>query len=154
MSNLNSELKKIIDDLEKNIKDKDDLEIAKIQMFNLYNLFFDEISNLESLANSRVAEVAERQASMEERLEKIQKGIKDISVDLYGEEEEDHEDCDIEIDCPYCNKSITICMDELQEEITCPECKNVIELDWGQGCSDEGCKGCTHHCHYDEDDDI
>ena len=28
------------------IKNKEDLELVKVQMFNLYNLFFDEITNL------------------------------------------------------------------------------------------------------------
>jgi len=155
MSNLNTEFKTILETLEKNIKDKDDLELVKVQMFKLYNLFFDEVTNLENLANFRMAEVAEKQASMEERLESIQKEVKNISVDIYGEEELDDEDYDFTISCPYCNNEFTVEIEDMKDEVTCPECNNVIELDWGHECDEDGCSGCGHHhCHHDEDDDM
>ncbi len=154
MSNLNTEFKNILDTLEKNMKDKDDLELAKVQMFNLYNLFFDEVTNLENLANSRMAEVAERQASMEERLESIQKEVKNISVDIYGEEIDSEEDYNFTISCPYCDNEFTLEVEEMKDEVTCPNCNNIIELDWGHECDEDGCEGCGHHCHHDEDDDM
>ena len=154
MPNLNAEFKKILGNLEKNMKDKDDLELAKVEIFNLYNLFFDEVSNLESLANSRIAEIAERQAGMEEKLDEIKKEVNNISVDIYGEEEGEDEDYSLTIACPYCNYEFDITVDEANDIIFCPECNNQIELDWGHDCSEDGCSGCSHHCHPDEDDDI
>ena len=155
MSNLNAEFKTILETLEKNMKDKDDLELVKVQMFKLYNLFFDEVTNLENLANSRMAEMAEKQASMEEKLASIQKEVKNISVDIYGEEEfDENEDYDFTISCPYCDNEFTVEIEDMKDEITCPECNNVIELDWGHDCDEEGCEGCGHHCHHDEDDDM
>ena len=41
MSNFNSDFKNVLKNLENNIKDKEALEIAKVEIFNLYNLFFD-----------------------------------------------------------------------------------------------------------------
>ena len=49
--------------------------------------------------------------------------------------------------------------DELKEEIECPECHNIIELDWDE----EDCGGCCSSCgicdeedeeENDEDDDM
>ena len=154
MSNINAEFKEILETLEKNMKNKDDLELVKVQMFNLYNLFFDEVTNLETLANSRMAEMAGKQKDVDERLGKIEKEIKNISVDIYGEEEnEDEEDYNFTIECPYCNFEFNVEVDELENTITCPECKKDIELDWGHDCDEEGCAGCDHHC-YNEDDDM
>lgn len=150
-SKLSAEFKNVIKTLEENIKDTETLELVKVQMFNLYNSFFEEISKLEDLANSRMAEISQMQANMEEKLKGIEKEVKNISVDIYGEEEGEY---DFTVTCPYCNNEFTVEVDELGNEITCPECNNVIELDWGHECDDDNCDSCNHHCHYDEDDEM
>ena len=43
MADFNSNFKKILQNLENNIKDKEALEAAKVEIFNLYNFFLDEI---------------------------------------------------------------------------------------------------------------
>lgn len=154
MSNLNSEFKSILETLESNMKNKEDLELVKVQMFNLYNLFFDEMSNLENLANSRISELAQKQAGMEETLKSIEKDVKNISVDIYGEEESDDGEYNFTIACPYCNEEFSVEMDELEDEITCPNCNEIIELDWGHDCDEGNCSSCGHGCHHDEDDDM
>lgn len=150
-SKLSAEFKNVIKTLEENIKDPETLELVKVQIFNLYNSFFEEISKLEDLANSRMAEISQMQANMEEKLKGIEKEVKNISVDIYGEEEGEY---DFTVTCPYCNNEFTVEVDELGNEITCPECNNVIELDWGHECDDDNCDSCNHHCHYDEDDEM
>ena len=51
-------------------------------------------------------------------------------------------------------------MDENKKEIECPDCKNIIELDWSGDVDDEsdsGCQGSCHGCHgcdSDDDDDM
>ena len=154
MNNLNSEFKIILENLEKNLKNKEDLEFVKTQMFNLYNLFFDEITNLENLANSRMAEISQKQASMEEKLDEIGKEVKNISVDIYGEEDLEDGDYNFTIACPYCNYEFEVGVDDLKDTIFCPECNNEIELDWGHECDEDSCNSCSGHCHHDEDDDM
>jgi len=151
MSNFNSEFKKILKNLEANINDKEALEAAKVEIFNLYNIFFEEVTRLEELANSRVAEIAETNSKLEEQISKIDKRLKDIEKDIYLDEE-DEEDYDFSITCPYCNKEFVVDMEELKDEVICPECENTIELDWEHDCSDDDCSCCDHHCHEDEDD--
>ena len=136
MPNLNSDFKEILNNLEKNIKDKEDLEYTKVQIFNLYNLFFEEITKLDELANNRVSEIAKTQVAMEEKLNEIARGLKSIEEDIYGEEDEDdnEEDYEFSVLCPYCDKEFIVEIDEIEDEIVCPECNNKIELDWGDEC--------------------
>ena len=154
MSNLNSEFKKILETLENNMKNKEDLELVKVQIFNLYNLFFDEITDLENLANSRISELTQRQVSMEETLKSMEKEVKNIAVDIYGEEESEDGEYDFTIVCPYCDEEFSLEVDELEDEVKCPNCNETIELDWGHECDEGSCSSCGHHCHHDEDDDM
>lgn len=154
MSNFNSEFKKILKNLEENIKMPEDLEIAKLEIFNLYSIFFEEVTKLEELANSRMAEVAQSNVHLEEKIDKIANRLKDIEKDIYMDEEND-EEYDFTITCPYCNKEFVIEMDDLKDEVICPECENTIELDWGHDCNEDDCDCCEHHCHHeDEDEDM
>ncbi len=153
MSNLNSDFKNILEILENNLKNKEDLELVKVQMFSLYNLFFDEIANLENLANSRISELTKKQTDMENTLKSIEKEIKNISIDIYGEDE-DSDEYTFTINCPYCDEEFTLEMDKLEDEITCPNCNEIIELDWGHECDEGNCSSCGHICNHDEDDDM
>ena len=159
MSNFNSDFKNVLKNLENNIKDKEALEIAKVEIFNLYNLFFDEITEIEQTMNKKILAIAESQLHVEEEIKNMNKSIKNIEKDIYMEDDMEDEDCDVKIKCPYCNASFNAQMNDLTaSEIICPECNNSIKLDWGEdddcGCGDNGCDCCPHDCHYDEDDDM
>lgn len=163
MANFNAEFKKILKNLEENISDKQALDIAKVEIFNLYNLFFDEITNLEQVVNDKITTIAQSQLNIEEKVNELGKSVKNIEKDIYMDEEFEDEDYDIEIKCPYCNETFTAEMNDITAaEIICPECNNTIELDWGHecdcGCGDEecdcnedDCDCCSHDCHHNED---
>lgn len=129
MSNLNVKFKKILKDLEENIKDKEDLEYIKVQIFNLYNLFFDEITKIEETTTERMKAIAGTQAVLQEKVDNLENQLKSMEKELYLDEE-----CDFSITCPYCNNEFIVDCDELKDEVECPECNNIIELDWGDGC--------------------
>ena len=155
MSNFNAKFKKILNYIEENIQNKDDLEYIKVQLFNLYNLFFDELNRIDELTTNKIQTITETQAQMEERVEKLQNKLNNIEKELYLDEEE----YDFSITCPYCNNEFIVEYDELKTEVKCPECNNVIELDWGNSEEDhDSCKGCEHDCSQcnfdDEDDDM
>lgn len=151
MSNLNVQFKKVLDDLEKNIQNKEDLEYIKVQIFNLYNMFFDEVNRMEEMSATRMETLAQSQAVLQERVEKLENQLKSMEKELYIDEESD-----FAITCPYCNAEFVVDYDELKNEVQCPECNNIIELDWGDDCEEQdGCcgHGCSHCGHDDEDDD-
>lgn len=150
MSNLNVKFKKILEDLEQNIKDKDDLEYIKVQVFNLYNLFFDEINRIEDMTEKRMETIAGTQAVLQEKVETLENEIKSMEKELYIDEESD-----FSITCPYCNNEFIVDCEELKDEIECPECNNIIELDWGDECDEhDGCSHDCSKCNHDEDDDM
>lgn len=153
MSNLNTKFKKILQDLEKNIKDKEDLEYVKVQIFNMYNLFLDEMTKIEEKATIEISELIKKQEQLEMKVKKVENGLNAIEKDIYLDE-----DSDFSIVCPYCNNEFVVDSDELKEEIKCPECNNIIELDWNSGCDcgyeNHDCK-CDDKCsHCKEDDDM
>ena len=162
MSNLNAKFKKILEDMEQNIQNKEDLEYIKVQIFNLYNMFFDEVNKIEENTVARMESLAVTQATLQEKVEELENEIKSIEKELYIEE-----DSDFSITCPYCNNEIIFECEDLKDEIECPECNNIIELDWGDdcGCGNECSCGdecdcddkCGHDCscgHHDEEDDM
>ena len=65
--------------------------------------------------------------------------IKNITKDIYDEYE------DFEIICPYCNYEFDSDVDETVSEVICPECENVIELDWGNE-EESSCGGSCSNC--------
>ena len=150
MSNLNVKFKKILEDLEQNIQNKEDLDYIKVQIFNLYNLFFDEINRIEDMTASRMETIVGTQAVLQEKVETLENEIKSMEKELYIDEESD-----FSITCPYCNNEFIVDCEELKDEIECPECNNIIELDWGD--ENNGHNECEHdcsHCNHDEDDDM
>ncbi|MCL2382986.1 MAG: hypothetical protein FWC79_02215 [Oscillospiraceae bacterium] len=151
MANINVKFKKILKEIEEKIKNKEDLEYIKVQIFEIYNLLFEEISKLEEVANDKMSAVLEAQVGLEGRIRKVEKEIDEIQDDIYGEDNE------FSLTCPYCNEDFAMEGVESKEEVECPECNNIIELDWGsedEGCGGCGCSGGGCGSHESEDDDM
>jgi hypothetical protein len=57
---------------------------------------------------------------------------------------------DFEMICPYCNCEFNAEIGQSKTEIKCPECNNIIELDWNGNPDDNndeiGCSGNCHRC--------
>lgn len=99
-------------------------------------------------------EIKENQRAMAEKMDKMQLIIDHIEGDIYSDD-----GFDFEIVCPYCEHEFIIEADMDNAEIQCPECNNIIELDWsGDLCDDEGCeghcRGCSSCDDCSEDDDM
>ena len=88
-----------------------------------------------------IKELKENQKIMNEKMDKMQQVVDHIKTDIY-----DDEGFDLEIVCPYCEHEFVIDADEDQNAIECPECKNIIELDWSGDLYDEEDDGCSGHC--------
>lgn len=96
-------------------------------------------------------DIKENQRIMNDKMTKMQEVINHIESDIYCDD-----GFDFEIVCPYCEHEFVIDVDESKQEVQCPDCKNIIELDWaGDECEDEECSGHCHGCtNCDEDDDM
>lgn len=99
--------------------------------------------------------ILQKLQELDNKMIKMETVVKKIESDIYLDE-----GFDFEIVCPYCNYEFVIDLDENKTEVTCPECDNVIELDWTGDISDDfscgkgGCSGCHGGCEHDEDDDM
>lgn len=154
MSKLESQYKKFMKELEENIENKEDYNHVKSEISKLFMIFLNEMDEMKELYEDKINTILERQIEMSEKVNKLEGSVNGILKDIYMDES-----ADFEILCPYCEKEFVVQLDELKDEVECPECKNLIELDWNE-CGDEGCGHDCHGCHghhdddYDEDDDM
>jgi len=140
MSDLQKKLNKIISDIEKNLKNKEDLEYVKNQIYNIYTIFLDEFDELESKCNDKMESILIKCKVLDDRMSEIEDSIDKIESDIYIKE---NEEFDFDVTCPYCDTEISVDFSQgPQNSVICPECNNVIELDW----NDEH-EGCSHDCH-------
>lgn len=156
MGSIKNEYKSFLDDIEKNIKNKEDLEYIKKRLSSFVDVIVEKVDDIANYRKEEIEQLEERQNEIEEKMSKMQGIIDNIEKDIYAEE-----GFDFEIVCPYCENEFIIDVDENKTEVECPECNNVIELDWTgnvdeepeQGGCNGGCHGC-HGCGEDEDDDM
>ena len=152
MSILKDEYKNFLDDIESNIKNKEDLEYIKKRFADFVDKVLNHIDYIVGYKKQEIENLEDTQKQLIERIDKMQRVIDNIEKDIYSDE-----GFDFEIVCPYCNYEFVVDMDEEKTEIECPECKNMIELDWSGDPSDDDecsghCSGCSG-CDDQEDDE-
>ena len=156
MGILKNEYKSFLDDIEKNIKDPQDLEYIKGRFASFLDVILDQMDYIMDYKKDQIEKLENTQKELDDKMGKMQQVIDNIEKDIYSED-----GFDFEIVCPYCNYEFFIDIDENKTEITCPECQNVIELDWtgdteendSHNCNGScgGCHGCDEE---DEEDDM
>ena len=154
MGILKNEYKSFLDDIEKNIKNKEDLEYIKVRFSSFLDVMLEQMDYIMEYKKEEIEKIESNQKVINEKMSKMQDVLDNIEKDIYSDE-----GFDFEITCPYCNYEFIIDVDENKTEIECPECQNLIELDWS-GDTEEGeehhnCNGNCHGCHdCAEDDDM
>ncbi len=165
MGTLKNEYKSFLDDIEKNVKNKDDLEYIKGRFASFVDVVLDQMDYIMDYKEEEMAKLEETQNELNNKMQQMQQVINNIEKDIYSED-----GFDFEIVCPYCNYEFIIDVDENKTEIECPECQNIIELDWSgdvdeevQQNDQEFCQGDCHGCNgcgsneeeiNEEDDDM
>ncbi len=148
MADIKGKYKKILDDLEKNIKNPEDLAYSKEKFMELTLVFMDIIDRLTALTDARIKEIEDKQEEINNKINNVQSIVDEIEGDIY----EDDDNYEFEIVCPYCSYEFTTDIaDEEKEEIKCPKCNNIIELDWNQ---EEDCTACTGNCSHCYNDEV
>ena len=146
MVSIKNEYKSFLDDIEKNIKDKEDLEYIKKRFADFLDVVLEKMDYILDYKEEEMNKLEEKQNQIEAKMAKMQKIIDNIENDIYSED-----GYDFEITCPYCNYEFIIDVDETKTEVQCPECKNMIELDWNEGEDDTPNNSRDYN---DEDDDM
>lgn len=141
MSDIKGKYKKIVEDLEKNIKNPEELNYVKEKVMELTTMFMDIIDRLTILTDARIKDLEEKQEQINSKIDNVQSIVNEIEGDIY----EDENSYEFEIVCPYCNYEFTTDIaDEEKEEIKCPKCNNIIELDWNE--EEYQCTGNCSQC--------
>ncbi len=120
------------------------------------DVVINQMDHILDYKEEKMAQLEDTQKEINEKMAKMQQVIDNIEKDIYAED-----GFDFEIVCPYCNYEFIIDLDENKTEIECPECNNMIELDWSGDIDEEHdkCNGSCHGCHgcsdeEDEDEDM
>ena len=116
----------ILTKLEENIEDKRDFNLAKSALSDLAIYYADSLEKISENYNFRVS-------SFETRLSEVEKKLLEENDDADESFTTSYYEKIVEsIDCPYCGFKFNVEYDDTKNEITCPKCNNLIELDWGE----------------------
>ena len=146
MENIGEEFRKILNDLEENLKDNPDLDYIKSEFNNLAMVFFTEIDSLKKLYEQRIETMLDRQSYFDEKISNLEELTKIIEKEMPSEEDdimliEDIDDDELEekfdengeefekIDEEFEEISNEEIDDDSEEcEIQCPYCGEVFIL--------------------------
>ncbi len=129
-----------LNDIEENMKNKEDIEYVKKRMEQFLNVVLEKMDCIMNYNEDEVKNLQHAQEELEKRVEKMSQIIDKIEQDIYADE-----GFDFEIICPYCDYEFIIDEDENKKEVECPNCKNIIDLEWN-GELDDNYQGCSGSC--------
>lgn len=158
MARLKDEFNNFLKDIEQNLKNEKDIEYVKERFAQFFDAVSEQIDCVLTYKEEKIKDLEDKQKDMFQKMEKMQHSLENIERDIYSEEA-----FDFEIICPYCDNQFVIDIDETKNEVECPECNNIIELDWSgdlennerdcsMGCS--GCCGCDDTITDDNKEDV
>ncbi len=156
MSNFSERYKNIVDDIENSISDEKEREYVSKRIHEMSCMFIDFIDRITKLDDARIELIEENQDKIIATLSRLTDSVNLIKNDIYEDD-----GYDFEIVCPYCNHEFVADIEsELREEVECPECHNIIELDWEDEeekssntnhCS--GCSGCASRFNHSKEEE-
>ena len=127
-------------DIEANIKNKEDLDYVKLRFSEFLDIVLDQFDYIIDYRKDEIEKMEKKQKQMDMKMSKMEQIVNHIEKDIY-----DTEDFDLEIVCPYCDHEFVAGVGDDGGEIECPECHNIIELDWTGDIEDE--EACSEDCH-------
>ena len=127
INDITNEMRQFLTDIKENIKNPEELHYLLQRTEKLYDVILTQMERLTDYKVEEMNEIRNIQKKHHDRLDEMEEKIKQLSIDVYDEELEE-----FEINCPYCNYTFDADIDDNVREIVCPECNNIIELDWNQ----------------------
>lgn len=148
MSELSKKYSEIIKEIDQTITDEKQNQFVKNKISDISIIFIDMIDKMSDILDQRISKIEKSQSNIENRLEGLQSLIDAVEDDVY------ENDGDIEITCPYCNYDFIAEFNENENnEIECPECHNIVELDINADYDEDseispscGCLGSCGNC--------
>jgi len=152
MSALQDKFNAIVKKIENRIEDKELLDFVKQQVADISILFIDQLDKVVDLSQSRLDELIEHEKEITKKVVQLEQSVRNMEREFFVDES-----CDFEIVCPYCNyEFVSDFSQSLKEEVECPECHNIIELDWNNQDDAHECLGhccsCDSECGQEEEE--
>ena len=91
MSKFKNEYKSFLDDIEKNIKNPDDLNYIKERFAKFMDVVIEKMDQVLDFKNQELDHLLEMQKGLENRMDKMQRIIDNIEKDIYSDEGFDFE---------------------------------------------------------------
>jgi translation elongation factor EF-1beta len=113
----------VLRNLESKVKDKRDLNIAKLAIADLAVCYSEELTKISESLNLRLSDLENKVNSLENHFENID-NLENLETEVVHLTEK--------ISCPYCEFEFLVEYDDTSHEVICPKCNNLIELDWGE----------------------
>lgn len=155
MSEIGIEYKRIMEEIEKTISNEEERKFVKSKLAELSISFIDIIDRITKATDMKIKEIEKNQNDIEKKMSSIESIVDNIESDIYEDDDQD-EDYEFEVVCPYCNYEFSVDVDSVQkDEIECPECHNIIELDWHEEqmqCAGS-CSHCSENCLQEDDEE-
>ena len=82
MGTLKSEYKSFLDDIEKNIKNKEDLEYIKKRFSNFLDIMLDQMDYISEYKKEQIDALEKNQKEMQEKINKMQEVLDNIEKDI------------------------------------------------------------------------
>lgn len=139
MLELTKKYEEIMKEIENEISDEKKFQFVNKKIAEISMLQMEIVNEMVEIVKTKIENMENVQASIEKKVNQIQTSIAGIESDIY------EDSFDFEIVCPYCNNEFTADI-ESKSEIRCPECENVIELDWNAQDGHSGCSGSCSTC--------
>ncbi len=98
MTGLKEEYTKFLADLEKNIKNEEDLNYIKQRFASFVDVIIDQMEKIITYKEVKMQQLEDTQKELQDKLNKMENIINNIEKDIYAED-----GFDFEIVCPYCN---------------------------------------------------
>lgn len=153
MSVLQDKFNAIVKKIEDRIEDEELLSFVKQQVADISILFIDQLDKVVDLSQRRLDELIDHEKDLTKKVTQLEQTMKAMEKEFYVDES-----FDFEIVCPYCNyEFVSDFSQNLKEQVECPECHNIIELDWNNheehDCSGH-CSCCDSECEETEEEEI
>jgi uncharacterized Zn-finger protein len=146
LEDLKQEMSNFFKDIDENIKDEKEQLYLKKRTAELVDFMMNEIEKIINYKEEKLNTIIKKQEQTDHIIEILNDKMDNIYEDIYDETVES----DFLVTCPYCNCEFDADVDEDVNEIRCPECGNLIELDWNGNPNDDdqdnGCNGGCSHC--------
>ena len=112
MARLNDAYKKLVEDLNQNIKNKEDLAYVKEKLADFVDIVIQELNGVVRFKEDKMDQLEQTQRELDAKINKMQQILDNIEKDIYSDD-----GFDFEIVCPYCNYEFFIDVDEEKTEI-------------------------------------